>query len=86
MSNQPKELVWIIIPLPLLAAALIGYVAVAYIFDSFALADPEKIETLTTFAQVSNLVLGILGILALVSIPLGIGFGMYHLTKPDEEG
>ncbi len=91
-KNKVIGIILIVAPIVLLMVILTAYAVTSYYVHNLANSLPDgqlptgdlgENDLRTTVGSVVNVVLGFLGILCIVMIPVGVGLGIYFLTKKE---
>ena len=86
--NQKVGLCFLLTPFIGLIVVLSGWAVMSFIMGSMASTTSngsENINRLVMIAQVTNVGLGFLGLLCVVSIPVGLVGGIYFMAKGDKQ-
>ncbi|MEK7679317.1 MAG: hypothetical protein AAB356_03905, partial [Deltaproteobacteria bacterium] len=81
--NKKVGLFWLITPIATLAAILFVYATVSFVINQLAGVGTETESNYIVVFQIINVLLSLLGIVAVVGVIIGIPLGIVYLNKRD---
>lgn len=84
MQRKTKGILLIVLPIPTLFVVMASYAIASFVISSIDRAADSSSSTVLVIGQIINLLLGLVGIAAVVGVLVGIPVGIYLLATEDK--